>query len=652
LDIPSGPERLGDSDSLAEAIDLYRQALVLRPLRHLNRSITLSNLASALITQFEQLRDLESLAEAIDLYRQALDLHPLEHPKRFTLLENLATALTRRSERLGDLIALTEAIALHRQALASLPVGHPRRSTMLSNLAHALNIRYDQIGGLHFLSEAIDLHHQALALHPSGHPNRSSSLNNLAGALRSRSLDLRPLGHPDRSASLKNLAGALTTRFEQLGDTDSLTEAINLHRHALELRTLGHPDRSSSLCRIAKCMLQNVSHTFDFMNGVQHVLEALRDETAPARYLLRRVAPVLRVIETGYQSMTGGSRPDIDDMVLQAHILTIRLLPRAASFGHNHTTRLRELLGADILSRNAATRAIHMRREEEAVEMLEEGRGVFWAQALHLRGTELDLLPSEDAEELQRLFHFLEEGSVRDDMSTVAQKERDVEKRRLHREAAEAIIADIRTRPGMKRFLMPPAFTTLLQSLAEGFFVLLNVSELGHHALIMNGCTRYISSVTLKLPARISGFKRKVVQQDLSRVHVAAEPELSEDDLPGTAEQEESSRASNQRERVIRTFEEDLADFWVFIVKPIVNMLQLKVSPPTPSTRSRADLRSQRCIGRERARVWWCPTGNLTFLPIHAAGGYIRLRLARERSGASDECASDYLVSSYTPSIL
>jgi hypothetical protein len=38
-----------------------------------------------------------------------------------------------------------------------------------------------------------------------------------------------------------------------------------------------------------------------------------------------------------------------------------------------------------------------------------------------------------------------------------------------------------------------------------------------------------------------------------------------------------------------------------------------------------------------------------TFLPIHAAGGYTRA--ARERSGAGDECASDYIVSSYITSI-
>jgi CHAT domain-containing protein len=43
-----------------------------------------------------------------------------------------------------------------------------------------------------------------------------------------------------------------------------------------------------------------------------------------------------------------------------------------------------------------------------------------------------------------------------------------------------------------------------------------------------------------------------------------------------------------------------------------------------------------------RPRVWWCVTGHLSFLPIHAA------EITR---GASVDRASDYVVSSYTPTL-
>jgi CHAT domain-containing protein len=52
--------------------------------------------------------------------------------------------------------------------------------------------------------------------------------------------------------------------------------------------------------------------------------------------------------------------------------------------------------------------------------------------------------------------------------------------------------------------------------------------------------------------------------------------------------------------------------------------------------------RSQEASGRDRPRVHWCPIGALGFLPIHAAGVYSR---------RSAKCCSDYVVSSYTPTL-
>jgi CHAT domain-containing protein len=47
---------------------------------------------------------------------------------------------------------------------------------------------------------------------------------------------------------------------------------------------------------------------------------------------------------------------------------------------------------------------------------------------------------------------------------------------------------------------------------------------------------------------------------------------------------------------------------------------------------------------QDRPRLHWCPTGELTFLPLHAAGIY-RLE------AANADCCADYVVSSYTPTL-
>jgi len=44
-------------------------------------------------------------------------------------------------------------------------------------------------------------------------------------------------------------------------------------------------------------------------------------------------------------------------------------------------------------------------------------------------------------------------------------------------------------------------------------------------------------------------------------------------------------------------------------------------------------------------RIWWCPTGPLAFLPIHAAGIY------DDESRPPGSCVSDFVVSSYTPTV-
>jgi len=48
---------------------------------------------------------------------------------------------------------------------------------------------------------------------------------------------------------------------------------------------------------------------------------------------------------------------------------------------------------------------------------------------------------------------------------------------------------------------------------------------------------------------------------------------------------------------------------------------------------------------QHQPRIWWCPTGPLSFLPIHAAGIYSNEKTPLE------SCVSDYVVSSYTPTI-
>jgi hypothetical protein len=222
-----------------------------------------------------------------------------------------------------------------------------------------------------------------------------------------------------------------------------------------------------------------------------------------------------------------------------------------------------------MISRNAATRAIAAGRDAEAVEMLEEGRGVFWSQAFRLRATDLDRLPTQDAQELRKLFQTLESEGVRDESLGTVQRERLVEQRRRLSNAAESLIADIRSRPGMSRFLLPPAFSSLVQSLPDsGLVVVLVASDSGHRALVLNRAQGVVASLGIVPPE--GGFFSEAVRVSLPRDGGPLTEDKNVIRLMGT-----SGRAKRMPKEPL---DQTLAQLWTLIVKPVIDKLNLQVS--------------------------------------------------------------------------
>jgi tetratricopeptide (TPR) repeat protein len=590
-------DHLGDISTLEEAIDLHRQALRLRPPGHPDRPDSLDQLAAALWTSFHELGITDILVEAVGLNRQALDLRPHGHTDRSVSLHNLAVALRTRFEQFGDNESLAEAVDLHRESLRLLPPGHSDYSHACHNLASALRSQFDQLGGTDTLAEAVNLHRQALSLRPPGHPFRPMSLVNLANTLKTRfekfedidalteaiflsreALELRPHPHPGRPSVLTNLAGILSTRFMKYGLVSDLNEGLDLAREGIRCCSIGHPTRMSLFFTIGVFLLRPGTHIYDFRAGIHHLREGLRGGTSSPRHSLRFVIDALRSVENAAQllseytdtsepSPTDPSSIDRDDMILELYIMAIRLLPRAAGLELDDEDRLRELSAAEPVSRDGAARAIQAGRLAEAVEMLEEGRGVFWSQALRLRATNLDGLSAQDAQELSRLFRALGAENGHDESMTAVHRERRAEERRRLSDAAEALIADVRSRPDMGRFLLPPAFNTLMQSLPEtGFVIMLVASELGYHALVISRCQTRTQSIVLVPPK--GGSFSKAFCTALPR-DASLETDLSLSRPLGI---------SGRRNRTPpQAFEEVLAQLWILVVKPVIDVLDLKV---------------------------------------------------------------------------
>ncbi|EJD03364.1 uncharacterized protein FOMMEDRAFT_85871 [Fomitiporia mediterranea MF3/22] len=526
----------GRTEDLEEAIELHRATLELRPEGHPRRSISLNNLANALITRYEQQGRVEDLEEAIELHRAALELLPEGHPDRFMSLNNLANSLTTRYEQQGRTEDLEEAIELHRATLELLPEGHPRRSSSLNNLASALTTRYYQQGSMEDLEEAIELHRAALELLPEGHPDRSMSLNNLANSLTTQyeqqgrkedleetielnraALELFPDGHPDSSSSLNNLANALTTRYGQQGRIEDLEKAIELHRAALDLRPEGHPDPFSGL--LVRLPAAQRWVTLARLHNHISTFTAYEATTSILQYALT-INPTLR----------------------EQHDFLLR----------NGDYRM--------LALDAASYAIEKGQLEQAVEILEQGRGLLWSQLRGLR-TPLDQLAE------------MNEG--------LADRFRDLLrlKKQLSHEQDE-IINEIRRVPGFESFLAATPFKELQWAASEGPIIIVNHSKYRSDALII-------------LPYDVSAV-----------VCVQLDKEFYNDSIKLCNELVETrGRLKSDPVEYDKKLCEAMRMLWDRAVSKVVDKFS-------------------ECGVEKGSRIWWCPTSVLSALPFHAAGPY------------------------------
>ena len=179
---------------------------------------------------------------------------------------------------------------------------------------------------------------------------------------------------------------------------------------------------------------------------------------------------------------------------LDAYQQTINLLPHLATLGMHLQARQEALSSSNGLACNAASCAIEAGKLEKAVEFLEEGRGVFWAQSLQLR-TPLDQLwgvAPELAKRLQGISNVLEKGSLRDvsrSMQDAPQKVMSIEKEASHfRRLGEDwrhTLDEVRKLEGFHDFLRPKSFDALQQAASQGPVVLLNASEYRCDGLII-----------------------------------------------------------------------------------------------------------------------------------------------------------------------
>ncbi|CAL9335328.1 hypothetical protein SUDANB105_00158 [Streptomyces sp. enrichment culture] len=572
---------------------------------------------SAAVEWSQYMRDgqLDRLDKVIERLRTAVDAPETGEPERTRRRVELGQTLRMRFEMEGELADLDGSVAELTEALSG-PLNDDNRATVHAFLGLSHLVRYASSG---------DVAHLEAATEAVRHPSIA-----------------RTAASPVHTQRLTNLAAVLTARFDVYGHIAELDEAVSHLEYAVSATPPGQHDRPVMLIKLAVALWKRGTHAardadIDAAESILRQVAGKPSDTGPNQQLARlELGRLLRtrgssrravrdLAEAAAQSRTTALAPshdirtrlasatqwavscvalgDLEQARTAFGVALSDLLPKLTgrSLGRaSQEVRLRE---ASSLANVAAAMEIAAGRPREALIRLEQGRGVLLAQGLQLRGRHDDLKAAspELADRYERVCEEL-----------VAPR-RGPEQRKASAAEFDRLVAEIRALPGFGHFHRQPDWTRLRKAAAHGPVVVINVSSLSCDALLLH--RRSGRTVVEVVP--LSGVTSEDVDRRADDLRTAVTKLVT----PGTTSGEKYAQ-DQVLKRTLRWLGEE-------IVGPVLSRLGLD-RPVGP--------------GEALPRLWWCPTGALSLLPLHAA-------LLEGTGRPGSVYAHDRVVSSYAPTL-
>jgi tetratricopeptide (TPR) repeat protein len=682
---------------LDEAIELAQAAVDITPAGDTQRFRCLSTLGNAYLARFEQTGDRDDATAGIAHLQQVIAEIPAGHPDFGRASGILAAALMARFSLSGDLDDAARAIDAARAAVTAAVPGSREHARSLSNLGGVLRARYARAGETADLDEAIDMARDAVAI-PTPLAERVTYASNLSALLQDRftrtgdpadldkaidaarsAVDMAPAGHPHLADHQSTLGVAYWLRFRHAQDPADLERSVEAGRAAVQDASSRHLSQAMFLHNLANSLLSRLFsrplRTWK-PDELTEVIDTARaaDDAVPADHP-NRVGYLLN-LGTGLEARfrSAGSRQDMADVIAcwrtavgtesgpaakrlnvarmwgqsaaelgmtseaeAGFAAAVELLPLQAWRGLRQHTREEVLSERAGLASDAAAWAISNDHLERAVELLELGRNVLWSQMLQLRG-DIDDLRGEHpgvARRLGALRAILDQpdaGSAYQAAPAADERpagfsagSRPTDDRRQDEARIRAahdwnqLVAEVRALPGHASFLRAPQFAELTSDIGDRTVLIINVSRYRCDALAVSSSgVRLIPLPGLTLGAATEQADRYLTA--LSQLGWSA----TEADADRTA-----VGPARQQPRTDEPITDVLAWLGDKVTFPVLDALGY-VSRPAADPRL-------------WPRVWWCPTGPLTTLPLHAAGVH--------QPGHRVPAVLDRVVSSYLPTL-
>ncbi|CCO37072.1 hypothetical protein BN14_11223 [Rhizoctonia solani AG-1 IB] len=302
---------------------------------------------------------------------------------------------------------------------------------------------------------------------------------------------------------------------------------------------------------------------------------------------------------------------------LEAYQTALDLLPQLVWFGATVSQRYEDLSTAETLAVQAASAAIASSNSTLALEWLEHARCVVWTQSLALRSPLTDLHATHPAiaTRLRKVADALHSVSLESRESRAVSSGTMTPEQVAQQHSRMAtdyndLLCHVRTLPGFEDFLQPLKIMALVAAARHGPIAVINCDEHGCDALVILPGQDNITHIPLpnfnKQKARHVRFemgkclRNKRVRDGRVERHVLVQDQAEE-------------------------FEIVLAALWHDVVKPVLDLLGY----------------TKRISSTDLPHITWCPTGPLSFLPLHAAGDY-------DQPGCR---VFDHVISSYTPTL-
>lgn len=581
----------GNSEAMDQAVGRARAVLRTSSSGTLTADWAAYTLVSLLLTRFSHTGERKNLRDAIQTSSEAVASMPEDHHRMPVWLYTLSVAYAHQhavSDASSDLLS---ALRRCQQALKLLPSKSTLRGIVLSTMGSLSHTAYKGAKRQVYLRDALSYTNQCLSCTPKAHPfrwlrlSRKASIKlaqwqdfQIGGALEdAMAIGLEALAAASKTASyrpsvLQVLSLIFREHFRSTKEAASLELAIRYLKEALEQTPFGASNRAGRLINMSVLFiirLKNFHDPLDLQHALDHYQEAIQCQGA---------SPFHRIdaaVNSGRTLVMYGRTEEAE----KYYRMALDLLQDAVPSSLDRLDQFLILIKFRDIAANACAVALkNGRRPEEALTLLEQGRGTIFGFAVRIKVYHKELEAKHP--ELFNRFETIRNrvvaisAQLSSNLESVSQAQNKVSFQSGVFEELDELLREIRKQRGFEQFWKPINSDNFRHLAESGTIAVVICTESGSYAILISA-----NSVRhLTLP----GVSEEDARLNLNAFDTAVK----------VSNHLEASRV--------------LLWLWKTTVEPIATSLE----------------RKNLSEGEGLPRVWWIGVGAMSRAPFHVAGNH------------------------------